>query len=48
MITVFICLAIAAFICVIAAAARPASVPLWVGVLLLCVIELLRCMPLGR
>lgn len=48
MITVLLVLAIAAFVCVIAAAARPSSVPLWVGVLLLCVIELLRNMPLGR
>ena len=44
--TVFVLLAVAAFICtVLAAASYPP--PLWVGVLLLCLIELLRALPLG-
>jgi len=48
MLTVMIILAVAAFICTVASAARPASVPLWVGVILLCIIELLRALPLGK
>ena len=46
MLTVMLILAIAAFIsCLVAAWGK---VPLWVAVLLLCIIELLRAMPLGR
>jgi hypothetical protein len=48
MLTVMILLAIGAFACVVASAARPAWVPLWVGCLLLCVIELIRTLPLGK
>jgi ABC-type phosphate/phosphonate transport system permease subunit len=44
--TVFILLAIAAFILTLVAAVN--RVPLWVGVLVLCLIELLRALPLGR
>lgn len=46
MITVLMLLAIAAFIVAIAAAMN--KVPLWVAVVLLCLIELLRTIPLGR
>lgn len=46
MLTVFLILAIAAFVCIIASALGKA--PLWVGTLLLCVIELLRALPLGK
>jgi len=48
MLTVFILLAVAAFICAVAAAAKPATVPLWVAVVILCLIELLRALPLGK
>jgi hypothetical protein len=48
MITVFILLAVAAFICTIGSAARPAYVPLWIAVLLICIMELLRSIPLGK
>ena len=46
MLTVFLIIAVAAFIVTILSAIGKA--PLWVGVLLLCVIELLRALPLGR
>jgi hypothetical protein len=46
MITVFLLLALAAFICTIASALGKA--PLWIGVLLLCIIELIRALPLGK
>jgi len=46
MLTVSLLLALAAFICTMLSI-RP-YVPLWVGVTLLCIIELLRSMPLGR
>ena len=48
MLTVMVILAIAAFVCVIASAVRPAKVPLWVGCIILCIIELLRVLPLGK
>jgi hypothetical protein len=44
--TVFLILAVAAFGCTIASAVG--KCPLWVAVLILCVIELLRALPLGR
>jgi hypothetical protein len=46
MLTVIGFLVIAAFIVTIAAALNRA--PLWVAVLLLCLVELLRILPLGR
>ncbi len=46
MLTVIGVLVVVAFICVIVSAAG--KCPLWVGVLLLCVVELLRILPLGR
>lgn len=46
MLTVFLVMAIAAFIVTILSALGKA--PLWVSVLLLCIIELLRAMPQGR
>lgn len=46
MLTVFLLLAQVAFICAVAAAMR--KCPLWVSVIILCVIELLRNLPLGR
>jgi ABC-type phosphate/phosphonate transport system permease subunit len=46
MLTVFVLLALGAFVlCLVAAAGR---VPLWISVLVLCVLELLRALPLGR
>lgn len=52
-ITVILVLALAAFICVLASAVTrkdtgPGVWPLWVAVFLLCVIELLRVLPLGK
>ena len=46
MLTVFTLLAVAAFIVTVLAALGKA--PLWVAVLFLCVIELLRGLPLGH
>lgn len=46
MLTVLVLLVVAAFIVTIAAAIGKA--PLWVAVMLLCVIELLRVLPLGK
>jgi hypothetical protein len=46
MITVLFVLALAAFIVTVLAAIGKA--PVWVSVLILCVIELLRTLPLGR
>jgi hypothetical protein len=46
MLTVFLILALAAFIVTIASALGKA--PLWVAVVILCVMELLRALPLGR
>lgn len=46
MLTVFLILALAAFIVTIASAVGRA--PLWVAVIILCLIELLRVLPLGR
>jgi len=46
MLTVFLLLALVAFICAIASAAG--KCPLWVSVIVLCIIELLRNLPLGR
>lgn len=46
MLTVLLLLALAAFICTIASTYK--GPPLWVAVLLLCLIELLRMLPLGR
>lgn len=47
MLTVLMLLVVAAFICtVLAGTGYPP--PLWVAVLLLCVVELLRVLPLGR
>jgi len=46
MVTVFVILAITAFVVTIVAAMG--RCPLWVAVLVLCVMELLRALPLGR
>jgi hypothetical protein len=46
MLTVFLILALAAFIGAVVSAMG--KCPLWVPVVLLCVIELLRALPLGR
>lgn len=48
MLTVFAILAIAALLTAIAAASPPRSAYLWVAVVLLAIIECLRCLPLGR
>ncbi len=46
MMTVIGFLVVAAFICTIVSALG--RCPLWVSVILLCVVELLRILPLGR
>jgi len=46
MLTVFVLLAVTAFVVTIVSAVRPW--PLWPAVLLLALIELLRALPLGR
>ncbi len=46
MLTVMICLVAAAFICTIVSALG--RCPLWVAVLLLCVVEMIRVLPLGK
>ncbi len=46
MLTVFLLFAVAAFICTIVAAIG--RCPLWIAVMLLCVLELLRVIPLGK
>ena len=46
MLTVLLILAIAAFVVAVLSAISKA--PLWVSVVILCVIELLRQLPLGR
>lgn len=48
MLTVFIILAVTAFILTILSAVNPPRVPLWVAVIVLCLIELLRALPLGK
>lgn len=48
MITVILILAVVAFAVTIASATIPARAPLWVAVLLLCLIELIRDLPLGK
>jgi len=48
MLTVMIVLAIAAFIAAILSAAGKWAIPLWVSVIILCVIELIRTLPLGK
>ena len=44
--TVLLLLALAAFLCTIASALN--YTPLWIAVLLVCVMELLRVMPMGH
>jgi hypothetical protein len=46
MLTVVFVLVVCAFLCCIASAVG--KCPLWVAVLLLCVVELLRVLPVGR
>jgi hypothetical protein len=46
MLTVFLILALSAFIVTIVSAREKA--PLWVAVIILCLIELLRVVPLGK
>ena len=46
MLTVFVILVVAAFIVTLVSATG--KVPLWVAVVILCVIELLRVLPLGK
>jgi hypothetical protein len=46
MLTVTIVLVAAAFLVTIISAFQP--VPLWIAVLLLCIVELLRVLPIGR
>ena len=48
LITILMFLAIAASICVVVHVLKRDKVPLWVAVALLCVIELLRTLPLGH
>jgi hypothetical protein len=46
--TILMFLAIAACVCLVVHVLRRDKVPLWVAVALLCLIELLRTLPLGR
>ncbi len=46
MLTVMICLVAAAFICTVISALG--KCPVWVPVFILCVIELIRVLPLGK
>jgi len=46
MLTVLVILAVAAFICTIISAIG--KLPLWVAVLILCLIALLQALPLGK
>jgi len=46
--TILMFLAIAACVCLVVHVLKPDKVPLWVAVALLCLIELLRTLPLGR
>lgn len=46
MLTVFVLLVIAAFVCTVAAGMG--KCPLWVAVVILCLIELLRILPIGK
>jgi hypothetical protein len=48
LITILMFLAIAASVCVVVHVLKPDKLPLWVAVALLCLIELLRTLPLGR
>lgn len=48
MVTVFILLAVSAFVVTILSTLNPPRAPLWIAVLLLTLIELLRALPLGR
>jgi hypothetical protein len=48
LITILMLLAIAASVCVVVHVVKRDTVPLWVAVALLCLIELLRTLPLGR
>jgi hypothetical protein len=47
-ITILMVLAIAASVCLVVHVLKPDKVPLWVAVALLCLMELLRTLPLGR
>ena len=47
MFTVTTVLAVLALLCAILAA-TPTGVPLWVAVVLLCILEILRVFPLGK
>ena len=47
-ITILMFLAIAASACLVLHVLKRDTVPLWVAVALLCIIELLRTLPLGR
>ena len=48
LITILMFLAIAASVCLVVHVLKPDRLPLWVAAALLCVIELLRTLPLGR
>jgi hypothetical protein len=48
LITILMFLAIAASVCLVLHVLRRDKAPLWVAVALLCLIELLRTLPLGR
>jgi hypothetical protein len=48
LITILMFLAIAVAVCLVVHLLTRDKVPLWVAVALLCVIELLRTLPLGR
>jgi len=48
LLTVFAILVLAAFIVTIASTFTPPRAPLWVAVILLCLLEMLRILPIGK
>lgn len=48
LLTVMVLLSVAAFVCAMLSQTNPPRAPLWVAVVLLCVVELIRTLPLGK
>jgi hypothetical protein len=48
MLTVFLILAIIALICTVGSFWNPSKVPLGIAVVFLCIIELIRALPVGK
>lgn len=47
-VSVFAILSIGAFVLTLISASNPPKCPIWVPVLFLCIIEALRCIPMGH